>query len=475
MDGIGEHAVVLGASMGGLLAARVLSDFYDRVTVVERDVLSDGADARRGVPQSRQPHVLLARCGEIAEELFPGILDELVAAGAYRWDDGDLTRFHAVFGGHPIVQSGDLGDSAPMVTYHASRPFLECHVRRRVRALPNVRMLDGRDVVDLVETGGRVTGAVVHHRSEVSVTTLDAELVVDATGRGSRAPVFLDRMGYGRPAEDELVVNVAYASMPVRIPEGTLREHAIFRLFEPGRPRGFMMFRCERDTWMVGVGTLGEVEPPTTRERLLEFAEDLAPAHAFAAARAAEPLADVSVHRFPASRWRRYDRMSRTPDGLVVLGDAVCSFNPIYGQGMTIAAIEALILRDCLNRGDEGLPRRFHRAAAKKIRVAWQTAVGSDLALPEVNGPRPLSIRVTNAYLDRVLGAAEVDPVVALDFLKVVGMVEEPKRLMRPAFMLRVARAHRGRRAMGSGSAADAPALPVDAYPSCRTHAAGGS
>jgi 2-polyprenyl-6-methoxyphenol hydroxylase-like FAD-dependent oxidoreductase len=442
---IGEHAMVLGGSMGGLLAARVLSDFYDRVTVVERDVLDDQPTARRGVSQSRQPHVLLARCGEIVEELFPGLLKEMVANGAHRWDDGDLSRFYGCFGGHLLNRDGPIPSPDSLINHFASRPFIECHVRRRVQALPSVTVFDGHDIVELIATEEGVSGVAVHRQVDDSVQKLHAQLVVDATGRGSRTPAFLERLGYGRPAEDELTVRVAYASMPIRIPEGSLHEHAFMRLFEPGVPRGFMMFKCEKDTWMVGAGTLGDVEPPTNRADLLDFGRGLTPAHALAAARAAEPLAEVSVHRFPANRWRRYDKMSRLPDGFVVLGDAVCSFNPIYGQGMTIAAIEALILRECLNRGDAGLPRRFHRAAAKRIRVAWQTAVGSDLALPEVRGPRPLSMRVTNAFVDRVLTAAESDAYVAQEFLRVTGMLQPPSRMFRPSFMFQVARAGRGR------------------------------
>jgi 2-polyprenyl-6-methoxyphenol hydroxylase-like FAD-dependent oxidoreductase len=432
--------------MGGLLAARVLSDFYDRVTVVERDVLNDESVARRGVPQSRQPHVMLARCGEIAEELFPGLLAEMVAAGAHRWADGDLSRMRVDFGGHLLKQQGTIPDPDSLINHFASRPFFECHVRRRLRALPNVTVLDGHDVVDLIPSGERITGVILHRHADGSVPSLHAQLVVDATGRGSRTPVFLDRLGYGKPPEDELTVRISYASMTVRIPEGTLRENIIVKLFEPGRPRGFFMFRCEKDTWMVGAGTVGGLEPPSNREELLDFGVGLTPAHALEAARAAEPLAGVSIHRFPANRWRRYDKMAWTPVGLVVMGDAVCSFNPIYGQGMTVASIEALILRDCLRRGDGNLPRRFHRAVAKKVRVAWQTAVGSDLALPEVPGTPPLSIRVTNALLDRVLTAAESDPFVAQEFLRVTGMLQPPRRMLMPSFVFHVARAsHRHR------------------------------
>lgn len=176
---------------------------------------------------------------------------------------------------------------------------------------------------------------------------------------------------------------------------------------------------------------------------MLEFIADFAPAHVLAALRTAEPVGEVQHHRVPSNRWRRYDAMRSMPDGLLVCGDAVCSFNPIYGQGMTIAAAEALELRDCLRRGTHGLSRRFHRASAKKVRVAWQTAAGSDLALPEVVGPRPLSMRISNAYLDKVIIAAETDPDVAQQFLRVIGMIDSPVNLLRPRFLTRVAQCNR--------------------------------
>lgn len=439
MEKNGARAVVLGASIAGLLSARVLADHYDRVTVVERDLLPDSGEPRRGVPQGGQPHLMLARCGQIVEELFPGILDEMHAAGAYRWDEGDLSSFHVYFGGHRLVQTGRLPEPASLVNYFATRPFIEAHIRRRLRALANVTVLDGHDIVDLVGGQGRVTGVRVA-RGDLEVTLL-ADLVVDATGRGSRTPVFLDRLGYGRPDVDELAVRVAYASMPLRIPDGTLHEKLILRLFEPGRPRGFAMSQCEHDVWTVMAATLGDVPLPRTLDEIVDFGVDSAPLHALHAARVGTALGDIRVHRYPCNRWRRYDTMAATPAGLLVVGDAFCSFNPIYGQGMTVAAIESMILRDCLSRGGVDLPRRFFKAAAKRIRTAWQTAVGSDLALPEIDGPRPVSMRVTNAYLDRVLSAAETDTVVAQEFLRVMGMVEPPSRLMRPSFVARVLRA----------------------------------
>jgi 2-polyprenyl-6-methoxyphenol hydroxylase-like FAD-dependent oxidoreductase len=444
-----QHAVVLGASISGLLAARVLADFYGTVTVVERDVLPTDPVNRRGVPQGSQIHALAARGSQILDELFPGFLDELVVGGTPIWDDGDYSKLCISVGGHQLVRSGISPKPESMSICVPSRPFLEWNVRQRVRAIPNVTILDGHDIVGMTSTRDRdrVTGARIVNRNTGAETTLTADLVVDATGRGSRTPVFLEQLGYQRPPEDELVIHLAYASQPLRIPPGALREDFIAVFPEPGRPKMFGLIRHENDTWKFAVGAMAGDAPPNQRTDMLAFAADFAPAHAIAAISAAEPLGNVGQYRVQSNRWRRYDKMRRTPQGLLVFGDAICSFNPIYGQGMTIAAVEATLLRDCLRRGERNLPRRFFRASAKTVRVAWHTAVGSDLALPEVAGPRPLSMRISNAYLDYVMTAAETDPIVMQQFIQVIGMIDSPARLLQPSIMFRLARTTRRRRA----------------------------
>ena len=457
MERRGGHAVVLGASMGGLLAARVLADHYDRVTVVERDVLPDDPVNRRGVPQGRLIHACLARLIRVLDELFPGIPDDLLAQGATTWDDGDFAKLDWSFNGHSMVRSGRSADAPQIVS--PSRPVLEWNVRQRVRAIPKVTFCEKHDVVGLTATPDRrrVNGVRVIDRSSDHEKTLAADLVVDSTGRGSRTPVFLENLGYGRPPEDEVKVQLAYASQLVRMPSGVIKEHMIAHFPRPGRPRMFAMIGYENNSWMIAAGTMAGLEPPRDYAEILSYAAELAP-NVAAVMGQAEPVGEVIHYRVPSNRWRRYDKMRRIPDGLLVLGDAVCSFNPIYGQGMTVAAIEATVLRDCLRRGGHGLVRRFTHIAAKKVRVAWQTAVASDLSLPEVPGPRPLWIRVNNACLEPVMTAAESDPVVAAQFMRVTAMIDPPARLLRPAILLRVARAqHRrtGLRSVAEGSGGD--------------------
>ncbi len=442
MPEVGERAIVLGASMGGLLAARVLSEFFRSVTVVERDVLPDGPAVRRGVPQGRHVHVLLARGAQVMEQLFPGFLDELVAAGAPLWEDGELSRLHLSFGGHEMLRSGKLAfDPEALAVYLPSRPLLEYQVRRRLQAIGNVTILDGHEVAEFTSTAdrSRITGVRVIKRDNDSQHLLTADVVVDATGRGAHTPALLESLGYGRPVEDRIVMHTTYVSQRLRLPPGTLKEMLVDIGPAPGRSTGVFLAGCENDTWILTVfGMVGE-EPPRDLAGMLSFAEDYFPAHLLSAVGTAETIGDVARHRMPSSEWRRYDKMPKLPDGLLVCGDAICSLNPIYGQGMTVAALEATALRDCLRHGGMDLPRRYFRASAKPIGVAWQLVAGSDLSIPEVAGRRSALMRVTTKLVDWALTACESDPVVATRFFRVNGLIDHPVRLLNPAFVSRVA------------------------------------
>jgi 2-polyprenyl-6-methoxyphenol hydroxylase-like FAD-dependent oxidoreductase len=440
MTKLGQHAVVLGASMGGMLAARVLADFYETVSVVERDVLPDDPTNRRGVPQGRHAHALLRRGGQIIEELFPGILNELVAAGAPVLDDGDLSKIWMSIGGHQLTRVGTVRDQQAMTVYAPSRPFLDCHVRRRLRAVPNVSIRSGLDAAEMTSSADRkrVTGVRVVDRDSGAERELTADLVIDAMGRGAHTPNLLESLGYGRPIEDQIVMRTCYVSQPLRIPPGTV-EQLVAVGAAPGRPSGMFLLGYENDTSIFTVFGMVGHEPPGDLAGMLSFAQEYTPAHVLAAVRAAEPLGEVIRHRMPCSQWRRYDKMRRFPEGLLVCGDAICSFDPIYGQGMTVSALDAVALRDCLLRGRRHLARRYFRAAAKSIGVAWRMGAGSDLAFPEVQGRRPLSMRVTNRLADWVLTACESDAVIVEQFFRVNNLIDPPVRLMHPSFVSRVA------------------------------------
>jgi 2-polyprenyl-6-methoxyphenol hydroxylase-like FAD-dependent oxidoreductase len=440
---LGERAIVLGASMGGMLAARVLADSFRTVTVVDRDELPENPANRRGVPQGRHVHALLPRGAQALEELFPGILGELVAGGAPVWDDADLSRLYLCYSGHEMLRSGEMTvDPKAMAMYMASRPFLECHVRRRLQAIGNVTIQGGQDVAELTSTADRkrVTGVRVIDRVGGAEQELPADVVVDAMGRAAHTPAFLESLGYGRPVEDHIVMHTTYVSQLLRIPPGTLKEKMALVSAAPGRPTGMFLVGYENDSWIFTVFGMVGHEPPRDLAGMLAFAEGFTPPHLLDAVRAGEPNGPVIQHRMPSSQWRRYDKMRRFPDGLLVSGDAICSFNPIYGQGMSIAALDAIALRDCLRRGVSELARRYFRATTKSIAVAWQIAAGSDLAFPEVDGRRTPSMRLTGRLVDWILTACETDAVVGGKFFRVNSLVDPPTRLLHPGFLYRVGR-----------------------------------
>jgi 2-polyprenyl-6-methoxyphenol hydroxylase-like FAD-dependent oxidoreductase len=373
------------------------------------------------------------------DELFAGFLTELVADGAPVLDDGDFSKMWAEVGGHLLVRSGKARNVDDAAVYLASRPFLEGHVRRRVTAIANVTILDGHDVAELTATPDRVrvTGVRVVERDRREEKVLSADLVVDAMGRGAHTPAFLESLGYGRPTEDHIVMHTTYATQLLRV-SGAV-ERVVLVSAVPGRPKGMFLSSYENDIWVFTVFGMVGCEPPGSRDGMLEFARDYAPAHVLSTVRAAEPVGEVIRHRMPSSQWRRYDKMRRFPDGLLVCGDAICSFNPVYGQGMTVSALEAAALRDCLRVGGHDLARRYFRAASKSIRVAWQMAAGADLAFPEVQGRRSLSMRVSNRCVNWVLSACESDTVTAERFFRVNNFIDPPARLLDPAFICRVA------------------------------------
>jgi 2-polyprenyl-6-methoxyphenol hydroxylase-like FAD-dependent oxidoreductase len=438
---IGDRAVVLGASMAGLLAARVLADAYAQVTVIDRDELPQTPVHRRGVPHGRHIHGLLARGQQALEELFPGFTTELVAQGV---PTGDLLADARMYlSGHRLQQA-----HTGLMVLSASRPVLEGHVRARVRALPNVTLLDRCDVVGLANTpdGRRVTGARVLRRADGSAEELlGADLVVDATGRGSRTPTWLEALGYPRPPKEQVRIGLGYATRIYRQRRGALGgDLAILQAATPQHPRTGALQVLEGGRWLLTLGGILGDHPPTDPDGFLDFARSLRFPDIYETVRDAEPLDDPVSFRFPASVRHRYERLDRFPDGLLVVGDAVASFNPIYGQGMSVAALEALALRRHLERGIAPQPRRFLHDLARVVDVPWDMAAGGDLVFPGVQGRRTLKVRLVSGYLARLHAAAAHDASLASAFVRVAGLIARPESLLHPDVAVRVLRASLG-------------------------------
>jgi 2-polyprenyl-6-methoxyphenol hydroxylase-like FAD-dependent oxidoreductase len=435
--------------MAGLLTARVVSEFYESVTLVERDVLPTDSAQRRGVPQGRHLHLLLSKGAQTLAELFPGVLDDIAADGATAFDDGDLSAVRFGIGGHELNRSGKLADPASMAVHLASRPLLESHVRQRVRAIDNVTLMDGHDVVEpIADQVGRVTGVRVVNRDTGEEIALDAELVIDATGRAARATAFLEKLGYDRPVEQRYNVDLSYSSQFLRVPAGMISEKIVALGAVPQRPTGLGLLAYENDSWiMTLIGVAGHRLPDNLTD-VIDCVAQFAPRSLVAALRAAEPVGDISAQHYPASAWRRYDKMRRFPAGLLVCGDAICSFNPVYGQGMTMAALHAVALRRCLAARDDGdLSRRFFRATAKQSAPVWRANRLADFAVTPVSGWRSVARRLVYWNMDKVIAAAQNDIAVTEAFVRVLHLQDPPTRVMRPSFMARVVAANRRLRA----------------------------
>lgn len=427
-------AIVLGASVSGLLAARVLSDHYAEVILLERDRFPPPGEYRRGVPQARHLHALLARGRRTLEGFFPGFTRELEEQGGLPITL-DRLRWYAQGVYH-------RPSDAAIKVISISRPRLEAQIRSRVSALPNVRVIEGCDALALVTSGDRsaVTGVRIIRREPGSPEEiLNADLVVDATGRGSRSPAWLADLGYDRPEEEEFRVDVGYASRIYRRRPEDLDgcRVALYTVTPPAR-RSASLLALEGDRWMVTLGGYLGDYPPTDEAGFLEFARSLPVPDVYELIRHAEPLSEIAPHRFPASRRRRYERLERFPEGYLVFGDAICSFNPVYGQGMTAAAMQAEVLQGCLSTGDAGLARRFFRQVTPVLDIPWQMAVSNDLRFAAVAGRRSGRVRLIHWYMPKLHIAAQWDSQVSLAFRLVADLEAPPTSILHPRIALRV-------------------------------------
>jgi len=426
----GRRAVVVGGSMAGLCAARVLADAFEEVVVLERDAFPDEPVARDGAPQTSHPHALLEAGRATLADFFPGFGEDLSAAGGLLIDASTETVWYD--------QGGFVADAPTRLPmYCASRPLFEHVVRERVRARRGVRLRGDCHVHGYEHTGDRVTG--VRFRDEGgSETTLDATLVVDASGRTSHTPSWLEAHGYPTPAVDEVSVDVTYST--VRIDRPPTDKRVILVAPEADRPRGAALLPVEGDRWeVIFQGVHGDVSP-TDRETFFEWAEAFPVDEVGRLVRDREWTQGITRYPFPASIRRHYETLDRFPEGLVVTGDAIASFNPIYGQGMSVAALEALVLHHELADGRATVGPRFFDRASDVVAQAWKLAVGNDFIFPETTGPKPVGTDLFNRYVARLVRRAHDDPVLAEAFLRVFRLEKPVTSLLRPGVVWRVVR-----------------------------------
>jgi 2-polyprenyl-6-methoxyphenol hydroxylase-like FAD-dependent oxidoreductase len=440
---IGRQAVVIGASMAGLAAAGALANLFERVVVLERDTLPSDAAHRAGTPQSRHLHALLGGGQRALGELFPAFEQELAAAGAQPLRVNLDIR--GEFPGIAIPQR-DLG----IVNYSMSRPLIEALVRRRVRDCASVSLRDGCRVLGLAASadGETVTGVRYENTAggaEGQVETVPADLVVDASGRGIITLGFLDQVGAARPDEAVIGVDIGYATLIFAIPDDAPSDwKALLTMPQANESsRGVLMMPIEGQRWLATIAGRYHEKPPGDAVGFLQFAQQLRTPTFFDAVRGAQRLTEVVRFGFPQSVWRHYERLARFPRGLLPFGDAICRFNPIWGQGMTVAAQEALLLRRLLGADDggdplAGLAPAFFAEAAKLIETPWSQAAIPDFALPQTSGDRPPDFERRVKFGGALQRLAVDDPAVHKLTMEVRHLLKPASALREPELVARV-------------------------------------
>jgi 2-polyprenyl-6-methoxyphenol hydroxylase-like FAD-dependent oxidoreductase len=444
-----RHAVVIGASMTGLLAARVLANHFDRVTILDRDRLPEGDELRAGVPQARHVHVLLLGGRRVMEQLFPGLENELRAAGAVFYDQGASVYSLFKTGWAPRVQSG-LEFAA------CSRTLLESRIRRRVAAMANVEVQDERDVTDLLTDAGksRVLGVRFRRRDPSAAggeQVLEADLVVDTSGRSSRVPEWLTQLGYGRPEETVVNAFVGYATRWYEIPSSPAIDWSA--LWIQNRPphfaRNAIVTPAEGGRWVVSLYGHARDYPPTDEAGFLEFARSMPTPLLYEVLRDARPISPIYGYRNTENRQVHYDKMARWPERLLVMGDSYTALNPTYAQGMSVAALSARELDEQLRAqrrrrpdGDlSGLERRFQQRLAKVVATSWMMATSEDARWPTTEGRQSdLGTRVLHWYMDQLLELVPERPDIYEVFLHINHMITPPTALFHPRIVAAVLR-----------------------------------
>ena len=439
---LGKHAIVVGGSIGGLLTARVLLEHFEQVTIIERDSFSTNYEPRKGVPQGRNVHVIFGGGVRVINRLFPGFFDELAKTGSVVCDFAkDLCWYHGgVWKARP---------ASDLVSYWQSRPFLESNILRRLKADTDIRILEQCAVTGFLSSpdNSRITGVEIRGPEETgNAERLEADLVIDAGGRGSQTPVWIEAIGYQRPVETTVEVNIGYASRIYEPSQDAKRDWQIMALYgtPPNSKRTGYIFPIEEGRWLVSqVGFLKDF-PPDDDVGYLEFAKSLELPDFYEAIKDAKPLTPISTFKFPANRWRRYDKLARFPAGLIVIGDAISTFNPVYGQWMSVCSLEVDELRQLLEncQGNSTIPddlaKKFFRKTAKIIETPWMLATQSDFLYPETSGKRPVHTNVLNWYLLRMLQLCSGSDRIVKTFYEVLHFIKKPSAFFHPTVLFPV-------------------------------------
>ena len=438
---LGQRAVVIGAGIGGLTAAGAVAQHFERVDILERDRLATSVASRSGTPQDRHPHGLLAGGLQALDQIFPGFKSDLAAAGAVPVSFAREVQFERPDVG--VLPKRDFRISVLCAT----RPLVELVLRRRTEAVSNITLRPASRVIGMVPMAGRAgaSGVQFVNGSERS-ETLDADLVVDASGRAAPTLTLLDAFCWDRPQITDIGVDITYATAVVEIPPNATTDWKVV-LTLPDPPYlalHAVLVPTEDDHWIVAIADHSATAWIETWDAFLDASRSLITPTVYNALRYAQPPEGIRHYRFPVSTWKHFERLPRLPRGVLPVADSFCRFNPIHGQGMSSAAKQARLLKDVLNLAAAdpdplaAAQAGFMTEVASVLETPWTMSTSADLAFPQTRGERPDNFAEAQRFEAALFRAAVVDPVVHRAMTEVAQLLQSHHRLQEPDMMRRI-------------------------------------
>lgn len=440
-----DNVVVIGGSVAGLISAQILSKYFKRVIVIEKDKIVSGLEMRKSTPQAIHPHILLAKGTRILSSIFPNFINAVVEAGAVPVDISKDSLFFVGGDWQPRFKS-DLN------CYLCSRILLESVIRKQILENKNVHFVDGATVEKIIPDAKKtlVTGVNIKRIGSDESTheeVIDGDLIVDASGKNSKTPEWLYGLGFDTPEETHVDSNIGYASQYYQIPESFGTQTRLVLVFNnpPYQPKMGGIISVEDNKWLVGLYSIGKDLPSTKPDEFLEFARNLAHPKVYDIIKNAKPISQIYGYRIKGSRLVHYENLDSWPKNYIVIGDAVCTFNPFYGQGMTVAALGAQVLDKCLKIyfneiGDEkNFAKFFQKELFKTNSHPWILATGEDLRWPTTKGKKPrLLIRLVQKYVDSVFLTTPHSKLATKYFQEMIHMIRSPSFLFHPVIFVKV-------------------------------------
>jgi 2-polyprenyl-6-methoxyphenol hydroxylase-like FAD-dependent oxidoreductase len=447
-----DKAIVIGGGIAGLLAARILSGHFSKTIILEKDRYPKEKGPRNGTPQANHIHVFLVKGMQTIIDLFPGIEEKLLSQGGHKIDVISKAKFKFPTGWARNFNSG-------MNTIVCSRQLLEYTIRQEIlEKYSNIKIIENTRVVGLATTTNSeqkiITGVNVISRNGNNnddyikkTTTINANLVVDASGRRSETPIWFEKIGLEKPNETKINSFIGYAGRRVRIlstqSSPLLSNYKVVVVFTnpPNNPRMAVMTAIEDNQWQLGLLGIGKTYPPTDEKGFLNFAKDLGVEDVYKIVRDAKPISNIYGYREDGSRLYHYEKIKKWPKNFIVLGDAVSAFNPIYAQGVTVAAIQSKILDNLLHKckknntaEKKGFETKFQREIAKLNSLPWLLGTSEDLrwSSTEANKKMNLFTKIIQRYSKHVILLAPNSRLATKSFLEMLNMVKSPAVLFHP-------------------------------------------